>query len=139
MKIGTMFEDVLKSLVSKPATVPYPVEARSVPGRTRGRLYWQPDSCTGCGLCAKDCPANAIEVITLDKKAKRFIVRYHSDRCIYCGQCVRSCRFNCLELVADEWELATNDLDELTILYGRTDDIAEALERVVADNAVDAE
>ncbi len=137
MKIGTMFRDVARSLVSEPATVPYPTTPRPVPERTRGRLHWHSADCTGCGLCAKDCPANAIDIITLDAKAKHHIVRYHGDRCIYCGQCVQSCRFNCLELVSGEWELAATDPDQLVILYGDDDDISAALGLVIAGD-VDA-
>jgi formate hydrogenlyase subunit 6/NADH:ubiquinone oxidoreductase subunit I len=74
-------------------------------------------------LCVKDCPAQALELITLDKKAKRFVMRYHVDRCTFCAQCVESCRFNCIGLKNDQWELASNDRGDFTIMYGRPEDV----------------
>lgn len=42
------------------------------------------DSCTGCGSCADDCPAEAIvlenEIATVD-----------ADACVDCGSCVDVC------------------------------------------------
>lgn len=95
---------------------------------TRGKLNWDPENCTGCGLCGKDCPADAIELIVLDRKEKRFVMRYHVDRCTFCGQCVHSCRFNCLELSPTEWELAATTKESFTQLLGQEKEIAEFLE-----------
>ena len=127
MKVGAMLEDVLRSLVREPATERYPFERREAPKRLRGLLHWNPTECTGCGLCAMDCPADAIEVIKLDKKAKRFVIRYYLDRCTFCGQCVESCRKNCLDMSDEEWELAAASKEPLTICYGSDADIEEVL------------
>ena len=106
MKLGSMLKDIFKALVQRPITELYPFKRRDTPERLRGRLIWDPASCTGCGLCATDCPAHALEIEVLDKKAKRFIVTVHLDRCTFCAQCVHSCRQGCLRMEADEWELA---------------------------------
>lgn len=127
MKLGTMWRDVWRSLWQRPHTEQYPTEMRPLPERSRGVLRWNPEKCTGCCLCNKDCPANAIELITLDKKAKRFVVRYHMDRCLYCAQCVQSCRFQCMEMSNEEWELASADKEPFTVLYGRDEDIEQLL------------
>lgn len=42
------------------------------------------EKCTGCSLCVKACPYNAIEII--DKKA------VINDRCTLCGACVTACK-----------------------------------------------
>lgn len=48
-----------------------------------------PDMCRKCGLCARQCPANAIEGV-LGKEA------YHinQNKCIKCGSCINACHFN---------------------------------------------
>jgi formate hydrogenlyase subunit 6/NADH:ubiquinone oxidoreductase subunit I len=132
MKFGTMLRDVSSSLVKKPVTERYPAERREVAVRLRGRLHYDPEKCIGCDLCAKDCPAMALELIVLDKKAKRFVLTYHVDRCTFCAQCVESCRHGCLELVADEWELASLTRDAFTYYYGEEQDVREFLAGPVA-------
>lgn len=127
MKIGTMLRDVLRSLWQRPITEQYPFEKRPTPTRLRGRLHYHPEKCTGCCLCSKECPAQAIELITIDKKAKQFVLRYHADRCIYCAQCVQNCRFGCLEMAPDEWELAATTKEPFTLFYGDEVDVEQVL------------
>jgi formate hydrogenlyase subunit 6/NADH:ubiquinone oxidoreductase subunit I len=129
VKLTTMFSDVLRSIVRKPITRLYPVEQTPTPDRLRGKLTYDPSQCTGCGLCTKDCPADAIELITLDKAAKRFVLRYSADRCTYCGQCVESCRFNCIALDHNQWELASVTKTPFTIYYGDKADVEQVVEQ----------
>ncbi len=70
------------------------LEAISVPGNspykdggTRGKF--RPSTlhtCTSCGLCARKCPAGAI-----DKKKVHVI---DEDKCISCFRCIKSCRMH---------------------------------------------
>lgn len=127
-----MLRDVTRSLLRKPITEQYPFERSTAPQALRGKLHWTPDRCTGCALCVKDCPANAINLITIDKAAKRFVMEYHVDRCINCGQCSESCRFDSFEFASDEWELAATDRTQFTIYYGNPDDVRIALAQQAA-------
>jgi formate hydrogenlyase subunit 6/NADH:ubiquinone oxidoreductase subunit I len=132
MKLGAMLKDTWRSLFRRPVTEYYPFERREAPPRLRGQLHWKPGECTGCCLCSKDCPSEAIEVITLDKKAKRFVVRYHADRCTYCAQCVQNCRFGCLSMSNKEWELAAINKEPFTVYYGEDADVEAVLEKLAA-------
>ncbi len=127
MRIGTMFSDTLRSLFKRPITQRYPFVRLSTPDHLRGKLYFENKGCTGCALCVKDCPANALEMVVNDKKEKHFVFRYHEDRCTYCGQCVQSCRFSCLAMSHEQWELASINKDPFTIYYGNEADVRSFL------------
>jgi formate hydrogenlyase subunit 6/NADH:ubiquinone oxidoreductase subunit I len=137
MKLGAMLSDVLDGLVRTPATERYPFERKAAPERLRGKLLWQRDSCTGCGLCAKDCPANALDVIVIDRKAKQFVFHYDVDRCLFCGQCVHSCRQGCLEMDSDQWELAALERGGYAEYYGDAADVQSVLAARLEDGAAD--
>lgn len=139
MRIGSMLVDTIRSLFQKPATQLYPFEREDTPDRLRGKLRWNPENCTGCCLCVKDCPSDAIEIITLDKKAKKFVMRYHADRCTFCAQCVQNCRFNCISLSSDEWELASVNTEPFTVHYGNEADLETFLERCAAPGTAETE
>ena len=118
MKVASMLDDVMRSLTQRPITQQYPVVRTATPDRLRGHLSWAPTGCTGCALCTKDCPADAIKLITVDKATKQFIFEYSVDKCIFCGQCVESCRFDCLNLDHDDWELSALSTDDFTSYLG---------------------
>jgi electron transfer flavoprotein alpha subunit/NAD-dependent dihydropyrimidine dehydrogenase PreA subunit len=48
------------------------------------------DKCNGCGLCARSCPYQALEIE--DKKA-----HWLPDRCTLCGACLEGCKFGAIE------------------------------------------
>lgn len=124
MKLAGMFQDITRSLVKHPVTEQTPSIA---PLRLRGKLEFTAEGCTGCALCAKDCPANAIELIRLDERGKRFVIRYSIDRCTFCGQCVSSCRNECLKMSGGEWSLAEPTRDDYTVYFGDEDNVREYL------------
>lgn len=136
MRIGTMLGDVLRSLFRRPATQRYPFEKLAAPDRLRGKLTWDPAKCSGCQLCVKDCPSDAIELITIDKASKRFVIKYYADRCTYCGQCVENCRFKCLGMSSEQWELASIHREPFTVYYGNEADIQFLLGKSPKDSAL---
>ncbi len=123
MRMGAMLSDVIRALFQRPATRQYPFERTAAPDRLRGKLKWDAEKCTGCSLCVKDCPAQALEVFMVDKANKRVVLRYHLDRCTYCAQCVVSCRQGALTMAHDEWELADTDKKLFTITCGDDADV----------------
>ena len=127
MSIGTMFQDIVESFFKKSATQLYPAERIAPPERYRGVLSYDPSLCTGCGLCVKDCPSNAIQLVILDRAAEQYVVTYHMDRCIYCGQCMVNCKFKCIAMSNEDWEHAALHRDFM-VRYGREQDIAKYLD-----------
>lgn len=127
MTIGTLLRDIVHALWQRPATRQYPSERAEPSPRLRGALQWDPSRCTGCAMCTRDCPANAIELITLDKANKRFVLRYHLDRCTFCAQCVETCRFGCLNMASDRWELAALSKEPFVLYYGEETDVNAVL------------
>ncbi len=49
-----------------------------------------PDKCKKCGLCAKNCP---VQAITWQKKEVAVI---HRDKCIECKTCLENCKFDAI-------------------------------------------
>lgn len=127
MRIGTMLKDIVDSFFKNPATQMYPYEKIAPPARYRGALQYNPLICTGCSLCVKDCPSNAIELTILDRAAKRFVLRYQMDRCVYCGQCVVNCKPKCMGMSNEDWEHAELE-KKFTVYYGKDEDVAQFLE-----------
>jgi NADH-quinone oxidoreductase subunit F len=51
------------------------------------------ENCTGCTVCAKGCPVDAISG---ERKQLHFI---DQEKCIHCGVCFTKCNFNAIELL----------------------------------------
>ena len=51
-----------------------------------------PEACTGCGLCAKKCPQEAIA----GKKKEPHVL--DQEKCIKCGICYDACKFNAIAI-----------------------------------------
>ncbi len=124
MKIGAMIGDITRSLSKKPVTQLYPFERTDAPERLRGKLLFEAGKCTGCKICVRDCPANALDLHVIDKAAKRFVLVFHSDRCTFCAQCVFSCNFDAIALSHEQWELAALSKESFQIPCGRPEDVA---------------
>ena len=71
----------------------------AVPGRTLlapPHLALDRTLCTGCGLCVRDCPR---EALTASGETRLEIV-FRSDRCDTCGSCVEACPEKCLKITS---------------------------------------
>jgi NADH:ubiquinone oxidoreductase subunit F (NADH-binding)/(2Fe-2S) ferredoxin len=67
-------------------------ERRCPAGHCRELLTYRidTDACTGCTVCAKKCPQNAI---VGEKKKAHYII---DDKCIRCDQCRANCKFDAI-------------------------------------------
>lgn len=117
-----MVPELLNQLARKPATNPFPAphlpssvtgfledvsagRAKlnppvAVPPKLRGKITYNRETCIGCSLCIKVCPAHAIELIPEVKK-----IRVYVGQCISCGQCTEVCPKNSLG-ISEEFLLA---------------------------------
>src|SRR4030042_3423428 len=109
--ISPMIKEVFSNLFKKPATDKYPFVKAEVPEDFRGKQVFDISLCVSCGLCSRDCPAKAIEMVEFEgKKRPLFLL----DRCIFCYQCAESCPRNAIK-ATDIFELATTDKSSLVI------------------------
>ncbi|MCB2145474.1 MAG: 4Fe-4S ferredoxin [Deltaproteobacteria bacterium] len=86
-----MTPQILRNLISGPATRAYPRQIRPPFPATRGRLVNDIAQCNFCGACAVKCPSVCIEV---DRHLSRWSFAPHI--CVCCGVCVEICPRHCL-------------------------------------------
>jgi formate hydrogenlyase subunit 6/NADH:ubiquinone oxidoreductase subunit I len=110
-KISPMFEEVFSHLFKKPATGKYPF-VKCVPAEGfRGKQVYDISLCISCGLCSRDCPAKAIEMVEVDGKRRPMFLL---DRCIFCYQCAESCPRNAIKS-SEFFELASTNKSDLVV------------------------
>ncbi len=111
IKLSPMLKEVVSQIFKKPATRKYPEVKPEVPEGFRGRQIFDVDLCVSCGLCARDCPAKAIEMVDVEGKKRPL---FHLDLCIFCYQCAESCPRNAIK-TSGFFELASNNRYDLVI------------------------
>ena len=130
--LSPMWKRTASSLFKKPATTKYPFVKPKLPDDFRGKPDYTIRTCnmidlsgtqrqfefdvqklvnTHCTVCARDCPANAIEIVEVDGKQRP---QFDLNKCIFCNQCVESCPRNAIK-GSTEYELATTDKKSLII------------------------
>ena len=62
-----------------------------------GKVTLDDSKCTGCGLCALDCPTRAL-IVSSSEEAEVYQLLFKHSLCVACGQCVEVCPEQCLHL-----------------------------------------
>jgi formate hydrogenlyase subunit 6/NADH:ubiquinone oxidoreductase subunit I len=104
-------KEAFTNLFKKRATEMYPAVPAHVAEGFRGKQVLDLKNCIGCTLCARECPANAIEMVMVDGKKRPMI---HLDQCIFCYQCADTCPRKVFQS-SKVFELAVTDKSTLVI------------------------
>jgi len=110
-RLPALIKDMGSCLFKKPFTREYPAVKVEVPEGYRGRHVFYPEKCISCGLCERDCPAKAIELIEVSGKR---MPQFYLDRCIFCYQCSEGCPRDAIKLSAN-FEMSTTEKEELLV------------------------
>ena len=94
---------------AKPATAKYPFVKPQLADNFRGQPEFDFSSCIGCGVCSRDCPANAIEMVIVDGKKRP---QLNLSKCVFCYQCAESCPKKAIKTTCN-YELATTEKSSL--------------------------
>lgn len=111
MRLPSLIKEVWVNLLKKPATIRYPFERLSIPQTYRGKHELIRSRCTGCGLCAKICPAFAITMRATDGGTSPEI---DLGKCIFCYQCEDVCPRGAIKR-GREYELGSWNRNEMVI------------------------
>jgi NADH-quinone oxidoreductase subunit I len=92
----------LRAFFTKPVTIIYPYRKVEIADRGQGlirlrMIQLDPPvfKCTGCGICASNCPQHCITVQKKEKQPEVYTVNY--GLCMFCRICIDTCPFNALE------------------------------------------
>lgn len=110
-RVSPILREVLAHIFKKPATQKYPEVKPKVPSGFRGKQIFNISLCIGCGLCSRDCPAKAIEMVDVEGKMRPL---FHLDRCIFCYQCAESCPRGAIKS-SEIFELASASKSNLVV------------------------
>ena len=78
-----------------------------------GKVSLDAAQCTGCGLCAQECPTGALTVM-LSEESDTFRLLFKHGGCVACGQCAEICPEKCLHV---ERLLELDEMDSQSVLF----------------------
>ncbi len=110
-RIGKIGKRVAKTMFSKPATEMYPQQKPCLQENYRGKPIFDFSACISCGLCSRECPAKAIEMVPSGNKK---YPQLNLAQCIFCYHCAEVCPKKAI-YNSCEFELATTDKSTLIL------------------------
>jgi hydrogenase-4 component H len=110
-RIPQIFKNAVSYVFIKPATTKYPFVKPQLSDDFRGQPDFDIQLCIGCGLCCKECPSRAIEMVNVDGKKRP---QFRFDKCIFCYQCAETCPKKAITN-STFYELATTDKSSLVM------------------------
>ncbi|SJZ66337.1 4Fe-4S dicluster domain-containing protein [Consotaella salsifontis] len=91
-----------RNLTKGPYTEPFPFAPAPTAKRFRGKIEFDAETCEGCRLCERVCPAGAIR---MTRTAEGMTFDCWHDSCVFCGNCEFHCPTKSIHQTAD-WHLA---------------------------------
>ena len=105
LRVSQLAKKAMSQVFTKPATEKYPSVKPHLADNFRGQPVFDFSQCVGCGLCSRDCPAKAIEMVVVDGKKRPQI---NLSQCVFCYQCAETCPKKAIKNSCN-FELATTD------------------------------
>ena len=81
-----------------------------------GKVELDTSQCTGCGLCALECPTRALTVSS-SGRTDTFQLLFKYSHCLACSRCVEICPEKCLRM---ERVLELKKMDSQSVLFEDT-------------------
>ena len=78
-----------------------------------GKVELDSSQCTGCGLCALECPTGALTVSS-SEESDAFQLLFKHGNCVACSRCVEICPEKCLHM---ERVLELDKMDSQSVLF----------------------
>ena len=91
LSLSTLIKGLANKLGNSPREV---VFTGNVPF---GKVELDSSQCTGCGLCALNCPTGAL-VVSSSEESDAYQLLFEHGSCVACGRCVDICPEKCLRL-----------------------------------------
>jgi NADH-quinone oxidoreductase subunit I len=110
LRMPQIAKRAVEQVFTKPATTKYPAVKPQLSDNFRGQPVFDFDLCIGCGLCSRDCPAKAIEMVEVDGKKRH--PQINLSKCVFCYQCADTCPKKAIKN-STSFELATTDKSTL--------------------------
>ena len=108
-RFSPISKKALSNVFSKPATQSYPFIKPTLAEDFRGQPIFNIELCVSCGLCSRNCPANAIEMVDINGKK---YPQFNLGKCIFCDKCIEDCPKKAIKN-STAFELASTDKSTL--------------------------